>query len=187
MIMEAMEGIGQGVYLRRIQDKIAEYGVCCVYDRLGFGYSSDAEAGHAWDDRSPKNIARQLMYALTSGTDDTPLKMPVSFEKPFLGTKGENLTEHIRVAPPYVLLAHSAAALYARQFAHDYPKLVAGMVLIDPLPAVIFITSKNQLSIEPEFPSVLASEAKLDFLSLSRVKFMVGVCGHFLEFPVRLV
>ena len=32
VIMEAMEGIGQGVYLRRIQDKIAEYGVCCVYE-----------------------------------------------------------------------------------------------------------------------------------------------------------
>ena len=153
MIMEAMEGIGQGVYLRRIQDKIAEYGVCCVYDRLGFGYSSDAEAGHAWDDRSPKNIARQLMYALTSGTDDTPLKMPVSFEKPFLGTKGENLTEHIRVAPPYVLLAHSAAALYARQFAHDYPKLVAGMVLIDPLPALKlggnYVKSKQQQLLSP--------------------------------------
>ena len=35
VLMEAMEGIGQGVYLSRLQDKIAEYGVCCVYDRLG--------------------------------------------------------------------------------------------------------------------------------------------------------
>ena len=93
------------------------------------------------------------MYALTSGTDDTPLKMPVSFEKPFVGTKGENLTEHIRVAPPYVLLAHSAGALYARQFAHDYPKLVAGMVLIDPLPALKlggnYVKSKQQQLLSP--------------------------------------
>ena len=64
-----------------------------------------------------------------------PLQNPVSFEKPYIGTNGENLTEHIRVAPPYVLLAHSAGALYARKFAHDYPELVAGMVLVDPLPA----------------------------------------------------
>ena len=64
-----------------------------------------------------------------------PLQNPVSFEKPYVGVNGENLTEYIRVAPPYVLLAHSAGALYARQFANDYPELVAGMVLVDPLPS----------------------------------------------------
>jgi pimeloyl-ACP methyl ester carboxylesterase len=36
------------------------------------------------------------------------------------------------IAPPYVLVAHSAGGAYARVFAHLYPGEVAGMVLIDP-------------------------------------------------------
>ena len=189
VIMEAMEGIGSGVYLSRLQDQIAEYGVCCVYDRLGFGYSSDDEDSEAWADRSPSQIVSQLHFALTIGVDDTvssarlllvlslvrllvtasealwltlclllcssyqPLQNPVSFEKPYIGTNGENLTEHVRVAPPYVLLAHSAGALYARKFAHDYPELVAGMVLVDPLPAEKlgndYIMSQQQKLLSP--------------------------------------
>jgi hypothetical protein len=38
-----------------------------------------------------------------------------SFEKPYIGVNGENLTQYIRVSPPYLLMAHSAGALYARQ------------------------------------------------------------------------
>jgi len=71
VIMEAMEGIGSGVYLSRLQDRIAEYGVCCVYDRLGFGYSSDDEDSEVWKDRSPRTIAAELKFALTIGVDDT--------------------------------------------------------------------------------------------------------------------
>ena len=153
VVMEAMEGVGQGVYLSRLQDRLAEYGVCCVYDRLGFGYSSDAEDSTVWKDRSPKQIAKELMYALTIAVDDTPLQNPVSFEKPYVGVNGENLIEYIRVAPPYLMLAHSAGGLYTRQFAHDYPELVAGMVLVDPLPAAKidgkYITSKQQQMLSP--------------------------------------
>ena len=98
------------------------------------GHSSSEEASNIWKDRTPKQIASELMYALTVAVDDTPLQNPVSFEKPYIGSNGENLTEYIKVTPPFVLVAHSAGALYARQFAHDYPKLVAGMVLVDPLP-----------------------------------------------------
>ena len=82
-----------------------------------------------------------------------PLQNPVSFEKPYIGVNGENLTSYIRVAPPYVLLAHSAGALYARQFANDYPELVAGMVLVDPLPAEKvgndYVQSEQQLLLGP--------------------------------------
>jgi pimeloyl-ACP methyl ester carboxylesterase len=143
VLMEAMEGLGSGIYLSRLQDQIAEYGVCCVYDRLGFGYSSDSEASGVWNDRSPKQIAKELRYALTVGVDDTLNQNPLSFEKPYIGVKGENLTQYIRVEPPFVVLAHSAGALYARQFAHDYPELVAGMVLVDPLPAEMVCNKKD--------------------------------------------
>ena len=135
VIIEAMEGLGQGVYLSRIQKLISEDGVCCVYDRMGFGSSSADEAGDVWADRSPERIARELHYALMYGVDSTYLQNPVSFEKPYISSRGENLTEYVRVSPPYVFLAQSAGALYARKFAHLFPELVAGMVLVDPLPA----------------------------------------------------
>lgn len=36
------------------------------------------------------------------------------------------------IAPPYILVGHSAGALYVRVFAHMYPKEIAGLVLVDP-------------------------------------------------------
>ena len=36
------------------------------------------------------------------------------------------------VAPPYILVGHSAGGLFVRVFAHMYPKEVAGLVLVDP-------------------------------------------------------
>jgi pimeloyl-ACP methyl ester carboxylesterase len=36
------------------------------------------------------------------------------------------------IAPPYVLVGHSAGGLFVRVFAHMYPKEIAGLVLVDP-------------------------------------------------------
>jgi pimeloyl-ACP methyl ester carboxylesterase len=36
------------------------------------------------------------------------------------------------IAPPYILVGHSAGGLFVRVFAHVYPKEVAGLVLMDP-------------------------------------------------------
>jgi hypothetical protein len=36
------------------------------------------------------------------------------------------------IAPPYILVGHSAGGLYVRVFAHMYPKEIAGLVLVDP-------------------------------------------------------
>jgi pimeloyl-ACP methyl ester carboxylesterase len=36
------------------------------------------------------------------------------------------------IAPPYILVGHSAGGLFVRVFAHMYPKEVAGFVLVDP-------------------------------------------------------
>lgn len=36
------------------------------------------------------------------------------------------------IAPPYVLVGHSAGGLFVRVFAHLYPKEIAGLVLVDP-------------------------------------------------------
>jgi hypothetical protein len=36
------------------------------------------------------------------------------------------------IAPPYILVGHSAGGLYVRVFAHMYPTEIAGLVLVDP-------------------------------------------------------
>lgn len=36
------------------------------------------------------------------------------------------------IAPPYILVGHSAGGLFVRVFAHLYPKEIAGLVLVDP-------------------------------------------------------
>lgn len=49
----------------------------------------------------------------------------------------DELHELLRAAaapPPYILVAHSFGAYVAQCFAQKYPKQVAGMVLLDPLP-----------------------------------------------------
>ncbi len=57
--------------------------------------------------RTPKNIAKELFY--------------------FLGKLG--------VSDKVLLVGHSQGGLYAQQFARDYPDMVHGLVLIDPLSA----------------------------------------------------
>lgn len=42
------------------------------------------------------------------------------------------LLQNAGVTPPYVLVGHSIAGLYAPLFADRYPRSVAGMVLVDP-------------------------------------------------------
>jgi len=36
------------------------------------------------------------------------------------------------IAPPYILVGHSAGGLFVRVFAHLYPREIAGLVLVDP-------------------------------------------------------
>jgi pimeloyl-ACP methyl ester carboxylesterase len=36
------------------------------------------------------------------------------------------------IAPPYIVVGHSAGGLFVRVFAHMYPKEIAGLVLVDP-------------------------------------------------------
>ena len=36
------------------------------------------------------------------------------------------------IAPPYILVGHSAGGLFVRVFAHMYPREIAGLVLVDP-------------------------------------------------------
>jgi pimeloyl-ACP methyl ester carboxylesterase len=71
----------------------------------------------------------------------------VAYERAGLGASGpgpaprdaEQIANELHVllaatyaAPPYVLVGHSAGALYTRVFAHLYPNEIAGLVFVDP-------------------------------------------------------
>jgi pimeloyl-ACP methyl ester carboxylesterase len=51
--------------------------------------------------------------------------------------------QHAGLKPPYVLVAHSAGALYTRVFAHLYPTDVQGMILVDPAPPGFYAWFKH--------------------------------------------
>jgi len=42
------------------------------------------------------------------------------------------MLEKLNIPEPYILVAHSAGCMYARIFASQYPKAVAGLMLLDP-------------------------------------------------------
>jgi pimeloyl-ACP methyl ester carboxylesterase len=68
--------------------------------------------------RTPKNISRELHERLTR--------------------------DHI--APPYIVVSHSAGAWYALQFAADYRDDVAGLIMVDPTPFDFFEHSSAVMS-----------------------------------------
>jgi pimeloyl-ACP methyl ester carboxylesterase len=45
---------------------------------------------------------------------------------------GTTPSERERISGPIVLVGHSAGGMYARVFAHEYPKQIAALVLVDP-------------------------------------------------------
>lgn len=42
------------------------------------------------------------------------------------------IVHHLNIEPPYILVGHSLGGLYVRGFAHYYPDLLAGLIIIDP-------------------------------------------------------
>jgi pimeloyl-ACP methyl ester carboxylesterase len=85
-----------------VQPKIAKFARTFAYDRAGLGKSDMAPA-------SPH--AR------------TVLDMVADLHA---------LLQAAKVPPPYVLVGHSLGGALVQIFAHDYPKEVAGLVLVDP-------------------------------------------------------
>jgi pimeloyl-ACP methyl ester carboxylesterase len=52
------------------------------------------------------------------------------------------------IAPPYILVGHSAGGLFVRVFAHLYPKEVAGLVLVDPATEEDYERMQHDKSVE---------------------------------------
>jgi pimeloyl-ACP methyl ester carboxylesterase len=52
------------------------------------------------------------------------------------------------IAPPYILVGHSAGGLFVRVFAHLYPKEIAGLVLVDPATEEDYERIRHDKSVE---------------------------------------
>jgi len=55
-----------------------------------------------------------------------------------IATELHTALANAKVAPPYILVGHSAGGMYVRVFAHLFPADVAGMVLVDPAPEAFY-------------------------------------------------
>jgi pimeloyl-ACP methyl ester carboxylesterase len=73
-----------------------------------------------------------------------------------------NLLEQAHEEPPYVLVGHSLGGLNAQYFANQFPKLVGGLVLLDP-PPLQWITGKADF---PELDT-MAHQQTQSFLSMA--------------------
>jgi pimeloyl-ACP methyl ester carboxylesterase len=51
-----------------------------------------------------------------------------------IATELHTALANAKVAPPYILVGHSAGGMYVRVFAHLFPADIAGIVLVDPAP-----------------------------------------------------
>uniref|UniRef100_A0A7S0HRZ3 Uncharacterized protein n=1 Tax=Hanusia phi TaxID=3032 RepID=A0A7S0HRZ3_9CRYP len=136
VIIESMESLGMSVAMARLQDSIAQYGICCVYDRIGYGWSTSVEIyEEVRTNRTPSVIASELHYALRYGLDPD-FKRPLFFYRTVVDQQNQSVLIESPINPPYILLGYGAGGLYTRQFAHDYPNDTAGLLLVDALPAI---------------------------------------------------
>jgi pimeloyl-ACP methyl ester carboxylesterase len=76
----------------------------------------------------------------------------------------------VGIAPPYILVGHSAGGLHVRAFAGLYPTEVMGLVLVDPAPEDFYARGQR------EFPQLFAH---LD--SIDRASFVGGSAGELAE------
>lgn len=112
--------------------------------------------GLTWDLVAPKVVAGS---AVASGTT------VVTYDRAGLGWSDPTGTtptaagyvrdlhdglEAAGIAAPYILVGHSMGGVYARAFAHAYPREVIGIVLVDPgserLPAALGTESMSELT-----------------------------------------
>lgn len=74
-----------------------------------------------------------------SGLGKSPPDFSMSLKRPMtarlINSKLIKLLEKRHIKPPYILISHSYGGIYAGYFARKYPNLVAGMLMIDPVPS----------------------------------------------------
>ena len=88
------------------------------------------------------NCVRQYSNALMydrSGLGQSPPDFRISSEKPItaqlVNSKLIKLLKRNDRKSPYILVSHSYGGMYAGHFARKHPDLIAGMLMVDPVPS----------------------------------------------------
>lgn len=84
-----------------------------------------------------KQYGNLFMYD-RSGLGKSSPDLSMSIQKPMtaelINFKLMKLLKLNNIKPPYILVAHSYGGRYAAYFARKYPELVAGVLMVDPVP-----------------------------------------------------
>ena len=73
-----------------------------------------------------------------NGLGKSPPDLSMSIKNPMtaklINNKLMKLLKKRKIKPPYILVAHSYGGMYVGYFARKYPKLVKGILMVDPVP-----------------------------------------------------
>ena len=94
-----------------------------------------------------KQLGNLFMYD-RSGLGKSSPDFSVSTANPItaelVNSKLTQLLERNHIKSPYILVSHSYGGLYAGYFARKYPYLVAGMLMVDPVPSNFLYSDRIQ-------------------------------------------
>ena len=99
---------------------------------IGFTHSTDLESKYYKNSdnnnryKSARRGSSKSNYAIIQ-SGDTLYNIAQEYH-----TSVRDLIDTNNIEPPYILVCHSLGGLYVRGFAHYYPDLLAGLIIIDP-------------------------------------------------------
>jgi pimeloyl-ACP methyl ester carboxylesterase len=112
---------------RKVQIRLAGSGSPAVVIEAGFG------GGLFLERRLQDNVAKSArVLAYERAGFGASEQGPAPRDAEQIARELHALLAATHIAPPYVLVGHSAGGLFIRVFAHLYPGEVAGLVLVDP-------------------------------------------------------
>ena len=120
-----------------------------------------------------KQLGNLFMYD-RSGLGKSSPDFSVSSANPItaelVNSKLIQLLERNRIKSPYILVSHSYGALYAGYFARKYPDLVAGTLMVDPVPSNFLYSERIQKHLDITLTTIgeIPSKEAYKLYSISR-------------------
>ncbi len=94
-----------------------------------------------------KRLGNLFMYnrsGLGKSSPDFSISTTNPITAELVNSKLTQLLERNHIKSPYILVSHSYGGLYAGYFACKYPDLVAGMLMVDPVPSNFLYSDRIQ-------------------------------------------
>lgn len=152
-----VNGINFNVFVKGLENRKAGTPAIIFENGMGMGHAT-------WN-----TVIEQLSaIAPVFAYDRTGIgKSGKTFQMPTIKYVTGNLKEllnHLKIAPPYILVGHSMGGVYTRAFAGFYPNEIAGLVFIDPADFTESKQEWNQI-----FRNIGVAEKKIDEMLFDRL------------------